>query len=217
MKWKKSHLKLSLLSTLVGVALYTPANAAIVRGDVDYQYFRDLAENKGQFTAGASNIAITDKSGKNIGTFLNVTPKTVKITYPEPEPYDFDFCWDNPFHARCSLDDPDPIVETITLDPVSIPMIDFSPINRMNGYAMLVNPQYAISVNHNQGYHTVQFGDSSSEKPDDHHYDYNIVRRNNYQPDPAKLRQDPAGGEERERNDNGNKIIYDVNGNPTNR
>lgn len=69
-------------------------------------------------------------------------------------------------------------------------MIDFSSITRQTGIATLVNPQYVISVNHNQGYRDIQFGDSSSEKADDHHYNYSVVRRNNYMPDPNKERTD---------------------------
>ena len=34
------------------------AQASMVRNDVDYQFFRDFAENKGQFTVGSSNIPV---------------------------------------------------------------------------------------------------------------------------------------------------------------
>ena len=46
----------------------------MVRDDVDYQYFRDFAENKGKFFVGASNIAIYDKSNNSIGTMLKDVP-----------------------------------------------------------------------------------------------------------------------------------------------
>ncbi len=58
-----------------------------------------------------------------------------------------------------------PVFETVTGETMSIPMINFSSITRQTGIATLVNPQYVISVNHNQGYRDIQFGDSSSKKP----------------------------------------------------
>lgn len=48
--------------------------ASMVRNDVDYQYFRDFAENKGQFFIGAKNIPIFDKQGKQVGTMLPNLP-----------------------------------------------------------------------------------------------------------------------------------------------
>ncbi|WP_153016015.1 S6 family peptidase, partial [Mannheimia haemolytica] len=43
----KHTFKLSLLATSIAISLSPTLLASIVRGDVDYQYFRDLAENKG--------------------------------------------------------------------------------------------------------------------------------------------------------------------------
>ncbi|CWM45841.1 peptidase [Neisseria meningitidis] len=63
----------SVLSTL-GLFAVSPAYSSIVRNDVDYQYFRDFAENKGAFTVGASNISIQDKQGKILGRVLNGIP-----------------------------------------------------------------------------------------------------------------------------------------------
>ena len=48
--------------------------SSMVRYDVDYQYFRDFAENKGQFFIGAKNIPIFDKQGKQVGTMLPNLP-----------------------------------------------------------------------------------------------------------------------------------------------
>ncbi|WP_218214633.1 S6 family peptidase [Ursidibacter maritimus] len=45
-----------------------------MRNDVDYQYFRDFAENKGAFTVGATNIPIKNKQGEIIGTMLKDVP-----------------------------------------------------------------------------------------------------------------------------------------------
>ena len=44
--------------------------ASMVRDDVDYQYFRDFAENKGVFSVGAKNIPIFNKQGQQISTML---------------------------------------------------------------------------------------------------------------------------------------------------
>lgn len=50
------------------------AQASMVRDDVDYQYFRDFAENKGLFSVGSSNIPLFNKQGQQIGTML---PNTI--------------------------------------------------------------------------------------------------------------------------------------------
>lgn len=63
----------SVLSTL-GLFAVSPAYSSIVRSDVDYQYFRDFAENKGAFSVGASNISIQDKQGKILGRVLSGIP-----------------------------------------------------------------------------------------------------------------------------------------------
>ena len=50
------------------------AQASMVRNDVDYQFFRDFAENKGQFTVGSSNIPVFNKQGQKIATVLPNLP-----------------------------------------------------------------------------------------------------------------------------------------------
>lgn len=67
--------KYSKLFLGVSLALYgLNAHAGNVRGDIDYQYFRDFAENKGKFTVGASNIDVFDINGNNVGTMLKDIP-----------------------------------------------------------------------------------------------------------------------------------------------
>ena len=44
--------------------------ASMVRSDVDYQYFRDFAENKGVFSVGAKNVPIFNKQGQQVSTML---------------------------------------------------------------------------------------------------------------------------------------------------
>lgn len=71
----KSYRLTPIYSALI-LALYpTTSLASIVNENIDYQYFRDFAENKGAFTVGAENIKIYDKQG-NLATTL---------TYPMPD------------------------------------------------------------------------------------------------------------------------------------
>nr|WP_282705901.1 IgA-specific serine endopeptidase autotransporter IgaB2 [Haemophilus influenzae] len=48
--------------------------AALVRDDVDYQIFRDFAENKGKFFVGATDLSVKNKQGQNIGNALSNVP-----------------------------------------------------------------------------------------------------------------------------------------------
>ncbi|OOH90773.1 hypothetical protein BMT54_03845 [Pasteurellaceae bacterium 15-036681] len=67
--------KVSLAASVVATSLLSlSVEASRVRSDVDYQYFRDLAENKGQFTVGATNITVYDKDGKEVGIMLPNIP-----------------------------------------------------------------------------------------------------------------------------------------------
>lgn len=70
---KKNLLRPSLLA--LSITLFCGgADASMVRSDVNYQYFRDFAENKGQFHVGASNVPIFNKQGNYIGTVLPNVP-----------------------------------------------------------------------------------------------------------------------------------------------
>lgn len=42
--------------------------------DVDYQIFRDFAENKGKFFVGATDLSVKNKRGQNIGNALSNVP-----------------------------------------------------------------------------------------------------------------------------------------------
>ncbi|MEZ2960509.1 S6 family peptidase [Escherichia coli] len=62
----KKYLKAAaLLSPLL---FSGPAGASIVSAEIDYQIFRDFAENKGAFRPGATDIAIYNKRGELVGT-----------------------------------------------------------------------------------------------------------------------------------------------------
>ncbi len=66
--------KPKLLTLLISSILSSSAFAGQVYSGVDYQYFRDFAENKGKFTPGAQNIAVVNKKGESIGTMMQNTP-----------------------------------------------------------------------------------------------------------------------------------------------
>ncbi|WP_329956734.1 S6 family peptidase, partial [Haemophilus haemolyticus] len=62
--------KLNFIALTVAYALTPYTEAALVRNDVDYQIFRDFAENKGMFSVGATNVLVKDKNNKDLGTAL---------------------------------------------------------------------------------------------------------------------------------------------------
>lgn len=95
---------------------------------IDYQYYRDFAENKGKFSVGAKNIEVYNKEGQLVGTSMTKAP-----------------------------------------------MIDFSVVSR-NGVAALVGDQYIVSVAHNGGYNSVDFG-AEGPNPDQHRFTYQIVKK----------------------------------------
>ena len=62
--------KLNFIALTVTYALTPYTEAALVRDDVDYQIFRDFAENKGMFSVGATNVLVKDKNNKDLGSAL---------------------------------------------------------------------------------------------------------------------------------------------------
>ncbi|MBN6710384.1 hypothetical protein JFL47_03930 [Haemophilus haemoglobinophilus] len=70
----KNNLKLTALAIFTHLIFQQIAYASVVRNDVDYQYFRDFAENKGKFTVGATNIAIHNKNGELVGIAMRDVP-----------------------------------------------------------------------------------------------------------------------------------------------
>lgn len=65
---------LSYLASFVAFAVSLSATASVFRDDIDLQYYRDFAENKGKFTVGASNIEIKDKSGNTLDALFPNVP-----------------------------------------------------------------------------------------------------------------------------------------------
>ncbi|MDD7544187.1 S6 family peptidase [Actinobacillus porcinus] len=64
----------SLLALLVSGVIYNHAYASTVPNHINYQDYRDFAENKGKFTVGAKNVAIHSTSGAVLGTIMTKTP-----------------------------------------------------------------------------------------------------------------------------------------------
>lgn len=62
--------KLNFIALTVAYALTPYTEAALVRDDVDYQIFRDFAENKGKFSVGATNVEVRDKKNHSLGSAL---------------------------------------------------------------------------------------------------------------------------------------------------
>lgn len=59
------------VSLAIAASLYmSQAYSSIVNENIDYQIFRDFAENKGVFTPNATNLTIKDKTGKVVYTFI---------------------------------------------------------------------------------------------------------------------------------------------------
>lgn len=62
--------KLNFIALTVAYALTPYTEAALVRNDVDYQIFRDFAENKGKFSVGTTNVEVRDKDNQSLGNAL---------------------------------------------------------------------------------------------------------------------------------------------------
>ncbi|HGJ8572598.1 TPA: S6 family peptidase [Neisseria gonorrhoeae] len=74
MKAKRFKINAISLSIFLAYALTPYSEAALVRDDVDYQIFRDFAENKGKFFVGATDLSVKNKQGQNIGNALSNVP-----------------------------------------------------------------------------------------------------------------------------------------------
>ena len=71
---QKTTFKPKFIAAFVALNLSPFAFAGHVYSGVDYQYFRDFAENKGKFTPGVQNIAVVNKQGETIGTMMQNAP-----------------------------------------------------------------------------------------------------------------------------------------------
>ena len=71
---QKTTFKPKFIAAFIALNLSPMAFAGQVYSGVDYQYFRDFAENKGKFTPGAQNIEVVNKKGESIGTMMQNAP-----------------------------------------------------------------------------------------------------------------------------------------------
>jgi len=68
--------KIKLSAVAIFVALASNAHASLVNANIDYQEYRNFAENKGKYQVGAVNIPVYDKQGNLLGTAL---PKDIPM------------------------------------------------------------------------------------------------------------------------------------------
>ncbi|AJO88270.1 adhesion and penetration protein Hap [Haemophilus influenzae] len=71
---KKTVFRLNFLTACISLGIVSQAWAGHTYFGIDYQYYRDFAENKGKFTVGAKNIDVYNKEGKMIGTMMKDVP-----------------------------------------------------------------------------------------------------------------------------------------------
>lgn len=71
---KKTVFRLNFLTACISLGIVSQAWAGHTYFGIDYQYYRDFAENKGKFTVGAQNIKVYNKEGHLVGTSMTKAP-----------------------------------------------------------------------------------------------------------------------------------------------
>ncbi|MCK8929835.1 adhesion and penetration autotransporter Hap [Haemophilus influenzae] len=71
---KKTVFRLNFLTACISLGIVSQAWAGHTYFGIDYQYYRDFAENKGKFTVGAKNIEVYNKEGQLVGTSMTKAP-----------------------------------------------------------------------------------------------------------------------------------------------
>ena len=71
---KKNVFRLNFLTACISLGIASQAWAGHTYFGINYQYYRDFAENKGKFTVGAQNIEVYNKKGEMIGTMMKDVP-----------------------------------------------------------------------------------------------------------------------------------------------
>lgn len=69
-----SSFRYSFLALLVSSTFHNNIYASTVYNNINYQDYRDFAENKGKFTVGTKNISIYNTSGSLSGSMMTKTP-----------------------------------------------------------------------------------------------------------------------------------------------
>ena len=71
---KKTIFRFNFLTVCISLGIVSQVWAGHTYFGINYQYYRDFAENKGKFTVGAQNIDIYNKKGEMIGTMMKGVP-----------------------------------------------------------------------------------------------------------------------------------------------
>ncbi|BBF06896.1 adhesin [Haemophilus influenzae] len=71
---KKTVFRLNFLTACISLGIVSQAWAGHTYFGIDYQYYRDFAENKGKFSVGAKNIEVYNKEGQLVGTSMTKAP-----------------------------------------------------------------------------------------------------------------------------------------------
>ncbi|MEX4604086.1 autotransporter outer membrane beta-barrel domain-containing protein [Haemophilus influenzae] len=71
---KKTVFRLNFLTACISLGIVSQAWSGHTYFGIDYQYYRDFAENKGKFTVGAQNIKVYNKQGQLVGTSMTKAP-----------------------------------------------------------------------------------------------------------------------------------------------
>ncbi|HHF3978006.1 TPA: adhesion and penetration autotransporter Hap [Haemophilus influenzae] len=71
---KKTVFRLNFLTACISLGIVSQAWAGHTYFGIDYQYYRDFAENKGKFTVGTQNIEVYNKKGELVGTSMTKAP-----------------------------------------------------------------------------------------------------------------------------------------------
>ncbi|HHV6918390.1 TPA: S6 family peptidase, partial [Haemophilus influenzae] len=66
--------RLNFLTACISLGIVSQAWAGHTYFGIDYQYYRDFAENKGKFAVGAKNIDVYNKEGQLVGTSMTKAP-----------------------------------------------------------------------------------------------------------------------------------------------
>lgn len=71
---KKTVFRLNFLTACISLGIVSQAWAGHTYFGIDYQYYRDFAENKGKFAVGAKDIEVYNKKGELVGKSMTKAP-----------------------------------------------------------------------------------------------------------------------------------------------
>ncbi|HHF6548032.1 TPA: adhesion and penetration autotransporter Hap [Haemophilus influenzae] len=71
---KKTVFRLNFLTACISLGIVSQVRAGHTYFGIDYQYYRDFAENKGKFAVGAKDIEVYNKKGELVGKSMTKAP-----------------------------------------------------------------------------------------------------------------------------------------------